>query len=993
MKKLFNLPSVAVLMFAGVANAADPRWEAPPITQEGALPKLGAVTLDGDLTEWNAAASVPLRSATHISHCRPPHKWNGPADCSMEVLCGWTREGLCLAAFVADDDVRNNSPETEPYAQDCVELYIDGRTGPSFMKPPYSKGAYQMFLRPPVGGQPVRLSFNSMYGAIDGARAVGKLVRGGWTVEVLLPWSAFPTFNPAAGAAIGLQFGLDDYDKRDAEATQPLFMTWQAATSLFMYPQKMIRWTFVDAIPQGANTPLDLAVTVAIPGEMAGGTTLQGSLELSRSLSAKARFATYEVKDWNGTLVGGGPVSLSNASKPWQTASSGKIAWNAGSVSDGVYKVEATLADAQGAPLGMMRRYVTLSRFLLADARTTAAEGIARIEKANLAAMAQTEPFRAAAWAGAASCVEKVKWAVETQNRLAIQSSCDELRTRLAVLETGALPAGCTGPNTAFALAAQPESQVVIEMGAPRDYWGDLSNTARTYHVVFYWANVPLATVTVKEHPNAGGARSQFEQWNPYEPWQKARVEEFKLANLPARSMQWPLGIVNADMTRFDPARHVLMCSFARGRTYIMDASMVDYASADAAVCYADSGTVKEALTAWAAKTGKPVTDLQQASTNAWCLIAGLPSDTNDLARIRGLKSVRKTVSHLDPGTTTPREFQAPFLDGAVPQQDPGVIVALDGNRVIFPRTVSREAADIAVRLVKAGKPVTAADTDLLRQAVLRAIPKPTATPPAVTNMTLYCGDVHVHTSWSDGISTPVGLALQALYCGMDFVMISDHNCVDGGLLAARLFDEAGVGFSVVPCDEVTTAWGHFNAHPVREHISHELHPSEIVKAAHKQGAVIHWNHPGRSDKIWSEWYPAPGKRALLGTAVDAWEHPIPEYIEWKANGLLPAMVGSTDTHGGIFAHSERTMILAPSTQPDDIADAVRRETTLLVCSGDPRLFLGPDNMIARAVAALTDGQAMRERQAARIKAFFEKADIPALLRKSPAVRPPDSAK
>ncbi len=85
-------------------------------------------------------------------------------------------------------------------------------------------------------------------------------------------------------------------------------------------------------------------------------------------------------------------------------------------------------------------------------------------------------------------------------------------------------------------------------------------------------------------------------------------------------------------------------------------------------------------------------------------------------------------------------------------------------------------------------------------------------------------------------------------------------------------------------------------------------------------------------------------------------------------------------------------MILAPGPAADDVAEAVRRKAVLLVSNQDPGLFLGPDEMIARAVAALADGQAMQERRAARLKAALTKADIPSLLRKSPSavVKPTD---
>ena len=77
---------------------------------QGFLPKLGAIKLDGDLSEWNVAVVVPIRFQSCITHLKSSHKWNGPEDCGMEVLCGWNEEGLCLAGFVADDDIPNDTP-------------------------------------------------------------------------------------------------------------------------------------------------------------------------------------------------------------------------------------------------------------------------------------------------------------------------------------------------------------------------------------------------------------------------------------------------------------------------------------------------------------------------------------------------------------------------------------------------------------------------------------------------------------------------------------------------------------------------------------------------------------------------------------------------------------------------------------------------------------------------------------------------------------------
>lgn len=209
--------------------------------------------------------------------------------------------------------------------------------------------------------------------------------------------------------------------------------------------------------------------------------------------------------------------------------------------------------------------------------------------------------------------------------------------------------------------------------------------------------------------------------------------------------------------------------------------------------------------------------------------------------------------------------------------------------------------------------------------------------------------------------------------------------------VANKLFRDCGIDFPVIIGEEITMSWSHMNAYPLREVIPANLSPYATIKAAHRQGAVIQWNHPGSYDMVW---YLAHGEQAMSGTGLDAWEHPMPQYGQWKKEGRLPPMVGSTDTHSATYGESERTLILAPCPAADDVAEAVRRGANLLVSCADARLFLGPDEMIARAAAALADGQAMQEQRATRLKAALVKADIPSLLRKSPfaVVKPTDVA-
>ncbi len=344
----------------GLANLAVAQTNPVSAAPEGFLPKLGAIKLDGDLYEWNLAVTVPIRFQSCITHLKPPHKWNGPADCGMEALCGWNEEGLCLAGFVADDDVQNDTPPDKSYEKDCIELYADGRVGDAFMKPPYTKGAYHVFVRPPVGGKAAELAFaQSNYGTVEGARVAGKPVSGGWTFESVIPWTNFPGYTPRAGSVFGLQFGLDDYDARDAGTSQPLMMSWQAATFLFMSPQKMVKWTLVEKFPKSARTSLEVVAGIDIH-QVVGKEIVEASLELGRTLAGQVCSGTWAVKEMKGNVVAIGMLALTKSAAPWQDSACGGFEWTPESMAHGLYTMEVTLADSQGSPIGMSRRNVLL---------------------------------------------------------------------------------------------------------------------------------------------------------------------------------------------------------------------------------------------------------------------------------------------------------------------------------------------------------------------------------------------------------------------------------------------------------------------------------------------------------------------------------------------------------------------------------------------------------------------------------------------------------
>ena len=179
----------------------------------------------------------------------------------------------------------------------------------------------------------------------------------------------------------------------------------------------------------------------------------------------------------------------------------------------------------------------------------------------------------------------------------------------------------------------------------------------------------------------------------------------------------------------------------------------------------------------------------------------------------------------------------------------------------------------------------------------------------------------------------------------------------------------------------VTTKWAHLNAYPLREVVPWTLTPSKTIKAAHRQGAVVQWNHPGYSSSDFEMSHLMTG---LAGTGCDAWEHTFWLYDTWKASGRLPVMVGASDTHSGTFGGSERTLFLAPAPDGNDLADAIRLAKTILISPQGGNVFYGSDEMLRYAWSALKEGKTLKAEKAERLKNSLKNADIIGLLLKAP---------
>ncbi len=106
-------------------------------------------------------------------------------------------------------------------------------------------------------------------------------------------------------------------------------------------------------------------------------------------------------------------------------------------------------------------------------------------------------------------------------------------------------------------------------------------------------------------------------------------------------------------------------------------------------------------------------------------------------------------------------------------------------------------------------------------------------------------GDLHSHTIYSDGTSTPAEIAAAAVEAGLDFYGITDHNRAQ----SPASFVPSGRGWPLlVPGVEVTTYAGHFNVwgtdtwYDFREPTPEALQAA--IDAARADGGLVSINHP-----------------------------------------------------------------------------------------------------------------------------------------------------
>jgi predicted metal-dependent phosphoesterase TrpH len=100
--------------------------------------------------------------------------------------------------------------------------------------------------------------------------------------------------------------------------------------------------------------------------------------------------------------------------------------------------------------------------------------------------------------------------------------------------------------------------------------------------------------------------------------------------------------------------------------------------------------------------------------------------------------------------------------------------------------------------------------------------------------------EFHCHTLASkDSLVTPHALVRAARRKGLDRVIITDHNCIQGALAARKLDPRL-----IIVGEEIMTTRGEILAAFVQDEIPAGLSPTQTIERLREQGAFISVSHP-----------------------------------------------------------------------------------------------------------------------------------------------------
>lgn len=220
-------------------------------------------------------------------------------------------------------------------------------------------------------------------------------------------------------------------------------------------------------------------------------------------------------------------------------------------------------------------------------------------------------------------------------------------------------------------------------------------------------------------------------------------------------------------------------------------------------------------------------------------------------------------------------------------------------------------------------------------RAAYSSLEPPPRWPGAQPRAGLSLADVHVHTTFSDGVARPEEvLNHYVLRTGARVIAITDHDTLDGALWARDFMarhPEAYSRLQLIVGEEVSTADGHVLGLFLERRIPPGMSAAETVAAIHEQGGLAVAAHPYT---CWMRWAGLVGVGDLIRELpFDAVETRNSNFTEVFANRRAErsagakARIGASDGH--FLAASARCATLFAGTTAEDLRRSIQAAETV----------------------------------------------------------------
>lgn len=839
--------------------------------------------------------------------------WLGPADLSADVQLAWSAGGLFFFFTVHDQDVINELPLDQLWKKDGVELvFRPVEPEEHFTIQGKAVPRLQIVFSAPDAKG---LSRCFVYGRQQSQYpliSAGQRLENGYALKIFVPKTLFGDLPWNEQTRLNIGISVNDYDQRDGGLSQPRFLSAGKIYGMNRSAEWKFAFRFCRTWPDDGELSLAPYWQIHIAQ-----TPYNPYIRIRQPGILQYDAVQIELRSARKELLAN---SLYNNAR------------------------DIRLRIPEQAPPGQLDIYLTAfkdgkKQGVVQRRVLQIATVLRKLENLNWPQLLETDTWRASGYMGLYSACEFLRYAQQTRQTELSRQAIEEIQARLAVLEKRPLPPELAQtPLKLLEMTRNFEGQLAVEFSRQG------RNTLTT--VTALCGSFPLVSAEVRTFATAEKAQHYFERRQLF--FHRRTRPELPHSDLTVSGCTHLFAV--SRLGDLIPARQVTLYSRLdpelATRYPFQPATELDV---DAIVVLATAPPeMRGKIRKWAQSRKIPEITLEHRHEYDLVMIAGItPHETFSAARYSRYST------------------------------DAEILMMRQGNQVFTTSCNNRELGMSFARLLLEGKPLTRQQHERLRFFRAGRFPEMPATDALrLAARELYVGDVHTHTMRSDGSATPNGLTAEAIYAGLDFLVISDHDLLDGGIEARGSAATAQLHFPVFPGQELTdNGRFHLNIYPLETLIDKRESLSAILRAAESQGAVVQLNHPmsfGR--RLEKYWY-----GEFLDSGIAVVERNLEHYADWQKQDKMPAIVGSTDTHHGIFGFFDSTVIKTRNMNESGLAEAIRSGQCAMICPWLPDYVYGNPDIRAAVIFALQHPeitQAISRRRLTRMLSQFDPTDF-----------------